>query len=64
MPVLLSFGFVVLVVLGASAFDYSLSLLRESPASRRCRVSHEMHQRRMIRRQRVRCRYERCRYEG
>jgi len=56
--VLLFFDFVVLVVLATSAFGYSLSLLREPPASRRCRVPHEMHHRRMIRRQRVRCRYE------
>jgi hypothetical protein len=57
-PVLLSFVFVVLVVLGSSAFGYSLSLLREPTASRRCRVPYEMRQRRRIRRQRVRCRYE------
>ncbi len=54
----LFFVFVVLIVIGTSAFGYSLSLLREPPASRRCRVPHEMHHRRMIRRQRVRCRYE------
>lgn len=58
MPVLLFIVFVVLVVVGSSALGYSLSLLREPPASRRCRVPHEMHHRRMIRRQRVRCRYE------
>jgi len=57
-PVLLFIVFVVLVVLGTSAFGYSLSLLGEPPAGRRCRAPHEMHQRRMIRRQRVRCRYE------
>ena len=58
MPVLLSFVLVVLIVLGSSAFGYSLSLLREPPAGRRCRAPHEMHRRRRIRRQRVRCRYE------
>ena len=58
MPVLLFFVFVVLVVLGISALGYSLSLLREPPASRRCRVPYEMHHRRMVRRRRERCRYE------
>ncbi|HZF57508.1 MAG TPA: hypothetical protein VEZ19_03430 [Rubrobacter sp.] len=58
MPVLLFVVFVALVVLGISAFGYSLSLLKEPPISRRCRVPHEMHHRRMIRRRRVRCRYE------
>jgi hypothetical protein len=56
--VLLFVVFVALVVLGISAFGYSLSLLKEPPISRRCRVPHEMHHRRMIRRRRVRCRYE------
>ena len=58
MPVLLFVVFVALVVFGISAFGYSLSLLEEPPISRRCRVPHEMHHRRMIRRRRVRCRYE------
>ena len=58
MSVLLFVVFVALVVLGISAFGYSLSLLKEPPISRRCRVPHEMHHRRMIRRRRVRCRYE------
>jgi hypothetical protein len=57
-PVLLFVVFVALVVLGISAFGYSLSLLKEPPISCRCRVPHEMHHRRMIRRRRVRCRYE------
>ena len=58
MPVLLFVVFVALVVLGISAFGYSLSLLKEPPISRRCRVPHEMHHRRMIPQRRVRCRYE------
>jgi hypothetical protein len=58
LPVLLFVVFVALVVLGISALGYSLSLLKEPPISRRCRVPHEMHHRRMIRRRRVRCRYE------
>lgn len=58
MPVLLFLVFVVLVVLGTSAFGYSASLLREPPVGRRCRVSHETRHRSRVRRQRVRCRYE------
>ena len=58
MSVLMFVVFVALVVLGISAFGYSLSLLKEPPISRRCRVPHEMRHRRMIRRRRVRCRYE------
>jgi hypothetical protein len=57
-PVLLFFVFVDLVVLGISAFGYSVPLLREPPASRRCRLPHEMHHRKMIRGRRGRCRYE------
>jgi hypothetical protein len=56
LPVLLFVVFVALVVLGISAFGYSPSLLKEPPISRRCRVPHEMHHRRMIRRRRVHCR--------
>jgi hypothetical protein len=58
-PVLLFFVFFALVVLGISAFGYSVPLLREPPASRRCRVPHEMHHRKkMIWGRRGRCRYE------
>ena len=58
MQVLSFFVFVVTVAIATSAIGFGLSLLTERTVSRKCRVPHEMHRRRIARRQRVRCRYE------
>ena len=58
MEILAFFVFVVTVAIATSAIGFGLSLLTERTVSRKCRMLHEMHRRRIVRRQRVRCRYE------
>ena len=57
MPILLFFIFVAVVVVCTLALGYGLSALEEPTMGRRCRMPHEMHDRRRVRRLRVRCRF-------
>jgi hypothetical protein len=59
-PIAMYIIFVAVGVLVASELGYLLSASekKERPTSRRCRRSHEMYRRRVIRRQRERCRLE------
>jgi hypothetical protein len=56
-PIVLFFIFVAVVILVTLALGYGLSSMEEQTISRRCRMPHEMH-RRKVRRRRVRCRFE------
>jgi len=58
-PVAMYMIVVAVWVFVASELGYLLSVSeKERPVSCRCRRSHEVHRRRVIRRQRVRCRLE------